>query len=80
MWLFSFFFEQITERNDCGLSSIVDDATYKVLQWGEISCPILSLGESMGIRYVLKLLLVKSHKIAKNSATPEAIEKISADL
>ncbi len=34
----------------------------------------------MGPRYVLQLYLVKNHKIAKNSTTTEAKEKISTDL
>jgi hypothetical protein len=39
----------------------------------------LAPGGSMGPRYVLQHL-VKSHKIAKNSATTEGREKISTDL
>jgi hypothetical protein len=34
----------------------------------------------MGPGYVLQLLLMKSHKIANNSATTEAREKIFSDL
>jgi hypothetical protein len=33
----------------------------------------------MSPRYVLKIYLVKSHKITNNSATTEAREKISTD-
>ncbi len=46
-------------------------------KWGEISCQFLPPGGSMGPRYVLH---VKNHKIAKNSTTTKAREKISTDL
>ncbi len=45
-------------------------------QWGEISCQILSPGGNMFCEFYL----VKNHKIANNSATTEANEKISIDL
>jgi hypothetical protein len=40
----------------------------------------MSPGGSMGSRYVLQLLIVKSCKIANNSATTEAMEKMCAFL
>ncbi len=61
-------------------------------QWGDISSQFLLPGGSIGPRYVSKLLfseksqkfwnfyLVKNHKIANNSATTEAREKISTYL
>jgi hypothetical protein len=50
------------------------------MQLGDISCQFLLLGASIGPRYVLQLLLVKNHKVANNSATTKAREKISTYL
>ncbi len=50
------------------------------MQLGDISCQFLPPGGSIGPRYILQLYLVKNHKIANNSATTEAREKISAHL
>jgi len=51
----------------------------KLLKWGEISCLFLPEFGSIGASYILQLLFVNPG-IAYNSATTEAIEKISTDL
>jgi hypothetical protein len=46
----------------------------------EIRSQFLLPGGNMVPRYVLQSYLVKNHKIAKNSTTNKAREKISKDL
>jgi hypothetical protein len=41
---------------------------------------IQASGGSLGLRYALQLLLSENPKIANNSTTTKAIEKISTDL
>ncbi len=47
---------------------------------GYMSCQFLPLSDSPGPGYVLKLFLVKSHKIANITTANCAQEKMSTDL
>ncbi len=68
------------DKSQAKFSTIKEGMLVYAIQWGKFSCQFLLPGGSIGSDMFCKFYLVKNHKIANNSATTEAREKISTHL